>query len=93
MINKEKLQSTISSVFNLSKKIRFVAVISDSGNILLAQMKSDKHSLLKQENEDITQIVTYINSKSIFVTVEPELTVSSKELLISKIKKLSSNLS
>ena len=125
MINKEKLQSTISSVFNLSKKIRFVAVISDSGNILLAQMKSDKHSLLKQENEEkfcrdvvkrkkmrqefdkslgrviyvnverenITQIVTYINSKSIFVTVEPELTVSSKELLISKIKKLSSNLS
>ena len=125
MINKEKLQSTISSVFNLSKKIRFVAVISDSGNILLAQMKSDKHSLLKQESEEkfcrdvvkrmkmrqefdkslgrvryvnverenITQIVTYINSKSIFVTVEPELTVSSKELLISKIKKLSSNLS
>ena len=125
MINKEKLQSTISSVFNLSKKIRFVAVISDSGNILLAQMKSDKHSLLKQEREEkfcrdvvkrkkmrqefdkslgrvryvnverenITQIVTYINSKSIFVTVEPELTVSSKELLISKIKKLSSNLS
>ncbi len=52
MINKEKLQSTISSVFNLSKKIRFVAVISDSGNILLAQMKSDKHSLLKQESEE-----------------------------------------
>ena len=120
MINKEKLQSTISSVFNLSKKIRFVAVISDSGNILLAQMKSDKHSLLKQESEEkfcrdvvkrkkmrqefdkslgrvryvnverenITQIVTYINSKSILVTVEPELTVSSKELLISKNKKL-----
>ena len=42
------------------------------------------------ERENITQIVTYINSKSIFVTVEPELTVNSKELLISKIKKASS---
>ena len=44
------------------------------------------------ERENITQIVTYINSKSIFLTVEPELTVSSKELLISKIKKIVSNL-
>ena len=39
------------------------------------------------ERENITQIVTYVNSKSIFVTVEPELTINSKELLISKIKK------
>ena len=124
MINKEHLQSVISSVFNLNKKIRFVAIISDNGKILLAQMKSDKHSLLKQESEEkfcrdvvkrkkmrrgfdrslgkvryvnverenITQIVTYINSKSIFVTVEPELTINSKELLISKIKKISSSL-
>tara|TARA_B110000014_G_scaffold225888_1_gene184913 strand:+ start:1738 stop:2115 length:378 start_codon:yes stop_codon:yes gene_type:complete len=39
------------------------------------------------ERENITQIVTYVNSKSIFVTIEPELTINSKELLISKIKK------
>ena len=82
-------------------------------------MKLDKHSLLKQQNEEkfckdvvkrkkmrrefdrslgkvryvnverenITQIVTYINSKSIFVTIEPELTIVSKEQLIAKIKK------
>ena len=124
MVNKEQLQSTISSVFALSKKIRFVAIISDSGKILSAQMKSDKHSLLKQESEEkfcrdvvkrkkmrqefdkslgkvryvnverenITQIVMYVNSKSIFITVEPELTTSSKMVLISKIKKASSNL-
>ena len=40
------------------------------------------------ERENITQIVTYFNSKSIFVTVEPELTINGKELLISKIKKI-----
>ena len=82
-------------------------------------MKLDKHSLLKQQNEEkfckdvvkrkkmrrefdkslgkvryinverenITQIVTYINSKSIFVTIEPELTIIAKEQLIAKIKK------
>ena len=44
------------------------------------------------ERENITQIVTYINSKSIFVTVEPELTVNTKESLISKIKKIVTNL-
>jgi len=44
------------------------------------------------ERENITQIVTYINSKSIFVTVEPELTVNSKESLISKIKKIVADL-
>ena len=44
------------------------------------------------ERENITQIVTYVNSKSIFVTIEPELTTNSKELLISKIKKTITNL-
>jgi hypothetical protein len=44
------------------------------------------------ERENITQIVTYVNSKSIFVTIEPELTINSKELLISKIKKTITNL-
>ena len=124
MINKQHLQSAISSVFNLNKKIRFVAIISDNGKILLAQMKSDKHSLLKQESEEkfcrdvvkrkkmrqefnkslgkvrfvnverenISQIVTYNKSKSVFVTIEPELTVNIKSLLVSKIKKITVNL-
>ena len=44
------------------------------------------------ERENISQIVVYVNSKSVFVTVEPEITTSGKSLLISKIKKLISNL-
>ena len=118
MSNKEQLQNMINNIFKLNKKVRFVGVISDSGKILLSEMKSDTHSLLKKENEEkfcsdvvkrkkmrkefdkslgkvryvnverenISQIVTYVNSKSIFITVEPELTVDSKALLISKIK-------
>ena len=119
MVEKTKLQNITSKIFKLNRKIRFVAIISDNGKILFAAMKSEKHSLLKQENEEkfckdvvkrkkmrqeldkslgkvrfvnverenITQIVTYINSKSVFVTIEPELTINAKELLISKIKK------
>ena len=119
MVEKTQLASVISRIFKLNKKIRYIAIISDSGKILLSEMKLDKHSLLKQQNEEkfckdvvkrkkmrrefdrslgkvryvnverenITQIVTYINSKSIFVTIEPELTIVSKEQLIAKIKK------
>ena len=119
MIKKTQLVSVISRIFKLNKKIRYIAIIADSGKILSSEMKLDKHSLLKQQNEEkfckdvvkrkkmrrefdrslgkvryvnverenITQIVTYINSKSIFVTIEPELTIVSKEQLIAKIKK------
>ena len=119
MGEKNQNQDTINKIFKLNKKIRYVAIISDSGKVLSSEMKLDKHSLLRQHNEEkfckdvvkrkkmrqefdkslgkvryvnverenITQIVTYINSKSVFVTIEPELTVMSKEQLISKIKK------
>ena len=119
MVEKTQLVSVISRIFKLNKKIRYIAIIADSGKILSSEMKLDKHSLLKQQNEEkfckdvvkrkkmrrefdrslgkvryvnverenITQIVTYINSKSIFVTIEPELTIIAKEQLIAKIKK------
>ena len=119
MAEKTQLANIISKIFKLNKKIRYIAIISDSGKTISSKMKLDKHSLLKQQNEEkfckdvvkrkkmrrefdkslgkvryvnverenITQIVTYINSKSIFVTIEPELTIIAKEQLIAKIKK------
>ena len=119
MVEKTQLASVISRIFKLNKKIRYIAIIADSGKILSSEMKLDKQSLLKQQNEEkfckdvvkrkkmrrgfdrslgkvryvnverenITQIVTYINSKSFFVTIEPELTIIAKEQLIAKIKK------
>jgi len=124
MADKVEFERTISKIFKLNKKIRYIAIISDSGKILSSEMRLDKHSLLKRQNEEkfckdvvkrkkmrqefdkslgkvryvnverenITQIVTYINSKSVFVTIEPELTVMSKEQLISKIKKVITSL-
>ena len=41
MSNKEQLQNMVNSIFKLSKKVRFIGVISDSGKILLSEMKSD----------------------------------------------------
>ena len=119
MVSKDQFETITFKIFKLNKKIRFVAIISDTGKILSSKMKSEKHSLLKHGNEEkfcqdvakrkkmrcefdkslgkvryinverenITQIVTYINSKSIFVTIEPELTIIAKEQLIAKIKK------
>tara|TARA_B100001750_G_C15355766_1_gene519581 strand:- start:246 stop:623 length:378 start_codon:yes stop_codon:yes gene_type:complete len=124
MSGKTQTENIISKIFKLNKKIRFVAIISDNGKILYSEMKFDKNSLLKQENEEkfcrdvakrkkmrqefdtmlgkvryinverenITQIVTYINSKSVFITIEPELTISIKAALISKIKKITINI-
>ena len=124
MLAKTKYQDIISKIFKLNKKIRFIAIISDNGKILVSEMNLDKQSLLKQNNEEkfcndvakrkkmrlefnkslgkvryvnverenMSQIVTYVNSKSIFVTIEPEITTITKSHIISKIKKISSNL-
>ena len=44
------------------------------------------------ERENISQIVMYAKTKSLFITVEPEISVNDKTKIISQIKKLTSNL-
>ena len=44
------------------------------------------------ERENISQIVMYAKTKSLFVTVEPEISITDKTKIISKIKKLTANL-
>ena len=44
------------------------------------------------ERENISQIVMYAKTKSLFITVEPEVSISDKTKLISQIKKLTANL-
>ena len=51
MSGKTQTENIISKIFKLNKKIRFVAIISDNGKILYSEMKFDKNSLLKQEND------------------------------------------
>ena len=44
------------------------------------------------ERENISQIVMYAKTKSLFVTVEPEISIKDKTKIISQIKKITSNL-
>jgi deoxycytidylate deaminase len=44
------------------------------------------------EREKLTQLVVYTKNKTIYFTVEPELSINKKLQLIMKIKKLSSHL-
>ena len=44
------------------------------------------------ERENISQIVMYATTKSLFVTVEPEISINDKTKIISQIKKLTANL-
>ena len=44
------------------------------------------------ERENISQIVMYAKTKSLFVTVEPEISIKDKTKIISHLKKLTSTL-
>ena len=44
------------------------------------------------ERENISQIVMYAKTKSLFITVEPEISITDKTKIISQLKKLTSNL-
>ena len=44
------------------------------------------------ERENISQIVMYAKTKSLFVTVEPEISINDKTKIISQLKKLTANL-
>ena len=44
------------------------------------------------ERENISQIVMYAKTKSLFVTVEPEISIKDKTKIISQLKKLTSDL-
>ena len=44
------------------------------------------------ERENISQIVMYAKTKSLFVTVEPEISIKDKNKIISQLKKLTSDL-
>ena len=44
------------------------------------------------ERENISQIVMYAKTKSLFVTVEPEISINDKTKIIAQIKKLTANL-
>ena len=44
------------------------------------------------ERENVSQIVMYAKTKSLFVTVEPEISINDKSKIISQIKNITSNI-
>ena len=51
-----------------------------------------KVKFVNVERENISQIVMYAKTKSLFVTVEPEISINDKTKIIHQIKKLTLNL-
>jgi len=54
--------------------------------------KLGKVRYVHTEREKVTQITVYIKKYTIFITMEPELSVNKKLQIITKIKKMSSHL-
>jgi len=54
--------------------------------------KLGKGRYVHTERENVTQITVYIKKYTIFITMEPELSVNKKLQIITKIKKMSSHL-
>jgi len=54
--------------------------------------KLGKVRYVHTERENVTQITVYIKKYTIFITMEPELSVNKKLQIITKIKKMSSHL-
>ena len=115
----------VENIINLDPQMRFVAIIDSKGNIVEAIMKTGKHSLKSQreeehfckqvakrramrtefddsleikvryvhvEREKLTQIVIYPKNHTVYITMEPELTIDEKLSIITKAKKFTSQL-
>ena len=54
--------------------------------------KLGKVRYVHTERENVTQITVYIKKYTIFITMEPELSVNKKLQIVTKIKKISSHL-
>ena len=54
--------------------------------------KLGKVRYVHTERENVTQITVYVKKYTIFITMEPELSVNKKLQIITKIKKMSSHL-
>ena len=52
MNKNQKFKLTISEIFKVSGKIRFVSIIDLNGDIIISEMKPDVQTLLKKSSEE-----------------------------------------
>lgn len=116
----DSAKQTVDQIIRISPKMRFVAIIDLTGNIIEGIMKEGKSSLESQkaqehfckqvaqrrkmrkefdktlgkvryvhvERENVSQLVVYTPKRTVFIAVEPDLSINKKIQIITKIKKI-----
>ena len=92
-ILKTEMRDEVPSLLKTKNKEKFCKDVSVRRKMREEFDKSlGKVRFVNVERENISQIVMYAKTKSLFVTVEPEISITDKTKIISQIKKLTANL-
>tara|TARA_B100001123_G_C15301380_1_gene1021164 strand:+ start:1400 stop:1777 length:378 start_codon:yes stop_codon:yes gene_type:complete len=90
---KSEMRSETPSLLKNKNEERFCKDVTVRRNMREEFNKAlGKVRFVNVERENISQIVMYAKTKSLFITVEPEISVSDKIKIISQVKKITSNL-
>ena len=92
-IIKSEMRDEVPSLLKTKNEEKFCQDVSVRRKMREEFDKSlGKVRFVNVERENISQIVMYAKTKSLFITVEPEISVNDKTKIISQIKKITSNL-
>ncbi|MDA0756400.1 MAG: hypothetical protein O3C04_03840 [Crenarchaeota archaeon] len=92
-ILKTEMRDEVPSLLNTNNEVKFCQHVTVRRKMREEFDKSlGKVRFVNVERENISQIVMYAKTKSLFVTVEPEISIKDKILIISQIKKLTATL-
>tara|TARA_Y100000590_G_scaffold443816_1_gene573726 strand:+ start:2447 stop:2821 length:375 start_codon:yes stop_codon:yes gene_type:complete len=92
-IVKSKMRDDTSSLLKTKNEEKFCQDVTIRRKMREEFDKSlGKVRFINVERENVSQIVMYAATKSLFVTLEPEISISEKVKIISQIKKLTSSL-
>tara|TARA_Y100000590_G_scaffold364725_1_gene423276 strand:- start:99 stop:476 length:378 start_codon:yes stop_codon:yes gene_type:complete len=92
-IVKTEMRDEVSSLLKTKNEEKFCQDVTVRRKMREEFDKSlGKVRFVNVERENISQIVMYAKTKSLFVTVEPEISIKDKIKIISQLKKLTANL-
>ena len=92
-ILKTEMRDEVPSLLKTKNEEKFCKDVTVRRKMREEFVKSlGKVRFVNVERENISQIVMYAKTKSLFVTIEPEISINDKTKIISQIKKLTANL-
>ena len=92
-IMKSEMRDEVPSLLKTKNEAKFCQDVSVRRKMREEFDKTlGKIRFVNVERENISQIVIYAKTKSLFITVEPEISIADKAKIISQIKKITSNL-